>query len=99
MLKITLKAARVNAGISQKNAAAYLGINNNTLCRWERGVSYPSAKYVSMMCRLYNIDYDDICFLPSVSLKENCEAVPNAKRLSMGTPSADPAYIENKNNI
>lgn len=40
MYRISLEAARVNAGISQKEAAKRLGINVGTLSNWERGVSH-----------------------------------------------------------
>ena len=43
MMQVSLKAARVNAGMSQKEAAKMIGVSNKTLCNWEKGVSYPSA--------------------------------------------------------
>ena len=71
MLKITLKAARVNAGLSQKYVADTLGISNKTLSSWENGDTFPSAKYIALLCELYNVSYDDIIFLPTNSLKVN----------------------------
>lgn len=71
MLKISLKAARVNVGLSQKDVAKQLGISNKTLSSWENGDTFPSAKYIDELCRLYNVVYDDIIFLPSDSLKGN----------------------------
>ena len=68
MLKISLKAARVNAGLSQKDVAKELGISNKTLSSWECGDTFPSAKYIGSLCRLYNVVYDDIIFLPNDSL-------------------------------
>ena len=44
MAKISLKAARVNAGVSQKEAAILLQISNKTLSSWENGDTFPSAK-------------------------------------------------------
>ena len=43
MTRITLKAARVNAGYSQEEAAILLNISPYTLSNWERGVSMPKA--------------------------------------------------------
>lgn len=68
MLKISLKAARVNAGLSQKDVAKRLGISNKTLSSWENGDTFPSAKHINGLCGLYNVVYDDIIFLPSDSL-------------------------------
>ena len=69
MFKVTLEAARVNAGISQKEAANLLGISNKTLCSWENGKSYPNADKIAEICELYCIPYDCINFLPKRSLK------------------------------
>lgn len=62
MEKITLKAARVNAGYSQKGAAVALGISNKTLCAWENGKSFPKQPMIEKMCALYGISYDSINF-------------------------------------
>ena len=69
MLKISLKSARVNAGLTQKDAAAKLGVSNKTLLSWERGTSFPSANKIEMLCCLYGVNYDNIIFLPKDSLK------------------------------
>jgi transcriptional regulator with XRE-family HTH domain len=68
MLKISLKAARVNAGLSQKEVAKILKISNNTVTNWESGKSFPSADKIYELCKLYNISYDAINFLPNNSL-------------------------------
>lgn len=67
--KITLKAARVNVGLAQKQAAALLDISNKTLCGWENGERFPTPVYIDMMCDLYGISYDDISFCPPIRLK------------------------------
>lgn len=62
LVKFTLAAARVNAGLSQKEAAEKLGISNKTLCKWENYESYPGADMIPKICELYGIPYDQICF-------------------------------------
>ena len=42
-MAITLKAARVNAGFNQKEAAIMLKISEYTLSNYERGISYPDV--------------------------------------------------------
>ena len=69
MFKITLAAARVNAGLDQKEAAAKLNISNTTLSKWERGEAYPTADKIPEICELYGVHYDNINFLPKRSLK------------------------------
>ena len=64
MLKLTLKAARVNTGYTQKEAAEKLGISNATLCNWEKGLSMPNIQQVQRICELYGVTYDNLIFLP-----------------------------------
>lgn len=68
MVKISLKAARVNANLSQKEAAKVLKISNATLCKWEKGEAFPSTAQVPKICDLYKLPYDSINFLPNDSL-------------------------------
>ena len=71
MLKITLEAARVNAGYTQKGAAQMLKISNTTLGKWENGETFPSADKINDICELYGVGYDHLNFLPKRSLKAN----------------------------
>ncbi len=65
MLKLTLKALRVNKGLTQKQAAKALGVSNKTLCSWEQGRSMPKANMIDAICELYGVSFDDIIFLPN----------------------------------
>lgn len=62
MSKITLKAARVNAGYTQKEAAKLLGVSNSTLGRWENMISFPNVEQINKICDLYGVGYADIIF-------------------------------------
>jgi transcriptional regulator with XRE-family HTH domain len=68
MFKISLKAARVNAGLTQKEAAKALEISNTTLCHWENGTAFPDANQIDRICKLYGVSYDNLNFLPNNSL-------------------------------
>ena len=68
MVKMTLAAARVNAGFTQKEAAKRLGISNTTIGNWENGVTFPPADMIPKICDLYGVPYDHINFLPKCSL-------------------------------
>lgn len=68
MAKVSLKAARVNAGMNQKDAAKKLNVSNATLCNWEKSASFPDAQQIQKICELYGVSYDDIIFLPNNSL-------------------------------
>lgn len=69
MVRLTLKAARVNAGFTQLQAATLLGISNKTLCNWERGGAFPTPKHIDKICRLYGVGYDDLTFRPPIRFK------------------------------
>lgn len=56
MPKISIKAARVNAGLTQEEAAKQLGINPNTLSRYESGRNVPRVDMIGKMSKLYCID-------------------------------------------
>lgn len=70
-MKLTLKAARTNAGYSQKAAAIELDISNKTLWKWENGIAFPNVKQVDAICALYGLAYDDINFYPEIRLNQS----------------------------
>ena len=67
-IKITLAAARVNAGMTQTEVAEKMGITHHTLLNWEKGRVTPKKASLEMMASLYGIPLENI-FLPSTSLK------------------------------
>ena len=60
ILKITLAAARVTAGLSQREAAKLLGITPGTLRNYERGKQVPSWITAKEMERIYGISADNM---------------------------------------
>ena len=62
MQRITLKAARVNANLSQIDAAKKLNISTSTLRNWEKGKTFPNQKQIVSICHLYNADFNCIFF-------------------------------------
>ena len=68
MVQMTLEAARVNVGLTQKEAAEKLGVSNKTLGNWENGITFPPADMIPKICDLYGVSYDHINFLPKCSL-------------------------------
>ena len=63
MKKITLKAARVNAGLTQEEAAQAINVTGRTLISWENGVTYPTVDKLLRLCNLYDVQVGDI-FIP-----------------------------------
>ena len=61
--KITLEAARVNAGIKSREAASELiGVHKDTIYMWESGKRLPDLKYIPVIEKVYGIPYDRIKF-------------------------------------
>lgn len=72
MFQITLKAARVNAGLTQDEAAKKAGINKTTLLNWENQKTFPRIDQLENLCAIYNIPSIDYIFLcPNGNLKAN----------------------------
>ena len=70
VLRITPKAARVNAQLSQKEAANAFGIDVSTLRRYENGRTVPSWDIVEKMESLYAISKDHIFFRSKTALSD-----------------------------
>lgn len=66
LIQITLAAARVNAGMTQEQAADRLGVSKQTIINWEKGRVVPRIPEVEMLARIYKIPQDNI-FLPCYS--------------------------------
>lgn len=64
-MAITLRAARVNAGLSRNEVAEALGIHVVTLHKWENGVTEPKLTKLTQMCEMYGIDIKDVKILDS----------------------------------
>lgn len=62
MPKISLKAARVNANLSQIEAAAKIGVAVSTLKNWEAGKTFPTQPRIEKMCEVYGISFDVLFF-------------------------------------
>lgn len=61
--KISLKAARVNKGLTQEVAAKMLGISVFTLINYESGKSYPDVPVIKRIEEVYGIPYHMLNFL------------------------------------
>jgi putative transcriptional regulator len=62
---ITLKALRINAGFTQKEAAKKLDVTPETLGSWERAETFPTVPQITKIEKLYGTAYADIIFLPN----------------------------------
>lgn len=61
-MPISMKAARVNAELTQAEAAKALNINKNTLVGYETGKTIPKVDVAKRMAKLYGLTVEDIIF-------------------------------------
>lgn len=63
VFQISLTAARVNAKLTQEEAAVKMGVTKRTIINWEKGNVKPNAASLNMLSMIYKIPVDYI-FLP-----------------------------------
>ena len=61
-LKITLEAARVNAGYTQDDVSKELHVSKNTIVAWEKGRQEPSIGIARKLSEMFNMPLDNIKF-------------------------------------
>ena len=59
-MKVKWEAARRNAGLSQREVCAHIGIGLNTIIEWEKYRRTPNVVQAKMLCNLYGCTIDDI---------------------------------------
>lgn len=61
-MEISLKAARVNAGLTQREAAEALQISKSTILSYEKYRTKPDIDTAKKIANLYGITVNDIFF-------------------------------------
>lgn len=59
---VTLKSARVNAGLTQAKAAEKIGISVDTLVNYEKGKTFPDVPVLKRIEDVYGVSYNNIFF-------------------------------------
>ncbi len=59
-MQISLRAARVNAKLRQKDVASKMNVDVSTIGKWEKGETVPRCDQFKMLCKIYNCSTDDI---------------------------------------
>lgn len=58
--KKPMKILRLTKGLTQEQAAESLKVSKRTICFWEKGRTYPTAKQLEAMAELYGCTMNDI---------------------------------------
>lgn len=70
-MQVSLRAARVNANLTQHFVSDEMGVANSTLVNWEKGKTFPTVPQLMRLCKMYHCSPSDI-FIP--------ETLPLSKR-------------------
>lgn len=57
-IKITMAAARENAGLTQKQLATKCKVSESTVISWEKGRTYPDIRKLPLLEKAYGISLD-----------------------------------------
>ncbi|HFU3803541.1 TPA: helix-turn-helix transcriptional regulator [Streptococcus suis] len=72
-MKWSLKALRVNAGLTAKEVADMVGIHHQTLLKYERDSMDIRVDLLAQLAELYRVNQDDIFLGRQSVLKRNFE--------------------------
>lgn len=67
-MSITLKAARVNKNLTQKQAGELIGVSPETIGSWETGKRSPNLDKIPAILKTYEVSFDDLIFLTKSSI-------------------------------
>ena len=61
----SLKAIRVNLGLTLDEASELIGISKYTLYNYEHFKTVPDNEKIKKIMKAYNVDYNEIRFVPN----------------------------------
>lgn len=64
-MKLTLRGARANAGLTQDEVAKELKKSKTTIVNYEKGKTIPDIETGKALATLYGCSVDDLIFLPN----------------------------------
>ena len=59
-LKDNLKKIRKDNNLSQEDLAEKLGVSRQSVSKWEQGIAYPEMDKVLQLCKMFNLNIDEI---------------------------------------
>lgn len=77
--KISLKAARVNAEMTQEEVANLMGKNKQTIVNWETGKTEIGFGDVLKLCRLYHVPIERIKYPEYETQRQPDKGSPSVK--------------------
>jgi DNA-binding XRE family transcriptional regulator len=65
-MQLSIKAARVNANLTQRELANIVGVTTQTVNSWENGYREPKVSQAKALCDALGVQMDDI-FFPKIT--------------------------------
>lgn len=60
MERMSMKAIRIDRGITQAQLAKAVGVSKKTVSSWEQGKTRPTLDKIDAICEVLNASYDSI---------------------------------------
>ncbi|GBG94614.1 transcriptional regulator [Ligilactobacillus salitolerans] len=70
-MKITLKALRVNYGLTQKEMAKVVGVYPDTWANYENARTFPNKDVLDKIEKYFGVNYNDIIFSSYLRFNRN----------------------------
>ncbi len=70
-LKDNLKKIRKDNNLSQEDLAEKLGVSRQSVSKWEQGIAYPEMDKVLQICKMFNLNIDEIMNQDIASIERN----------------------------
>lgn len=69
-MQLTLKAWRINSGLTIGDVARKIGKTERTIQNWESGITIPDKSNLDVLAKLYHTDIDFIFLGDNLALSE-----------------------------
>ena len=69
-MPMSLKAARINKNLTQREAALLIGVSVPTIANYEKGASFPDVPTIMKIEEVYGLPYSEINFFPQKKVNQ-----------------------------
>ena len=73
-LQDNLKKIRKDNNLSQEDLAEKLGVSRQSVSKWESGLAYPEMDKVLQICKMFNLNIDELLNQDITEVKESKES-------------------------
>ena len=77
MLSENLKKIRKDNNLSQEQLAEKLGVSRQSVSKWENGEAYPEMDKVLQLCKMFNLNIDELLNQDIKDVNENKQSKIN----------------------